>query len=275
MSKLRLAGSSVLLIAAALVGGTIIGSVAAATAPQANPAERADPQVRANAPVRGVAPAAEIQNAKPDAEAAAKRCADFRKAFAANLGVEESALVPAAKKAAISMIDAAVADGRMTKEAGEKLKARVDGADTDACRLLAGRIGAGSGAGAGGNGGGRDGDGGGPALGVAKDGLSAAAKALGMTPAELGAALRSGETLKQVATAKGVAYATVSEAVVAAVKGDLDAAVAAGKIAQARADRILERLTKNLADGRLRNGRPANPGGPAGRAAPTQPTTGG
>jgi hypothetical protein len=44
---------------------------------------------------------------------------------------------------------------------------------------------------------------------------------------------------------------------VASVKADLDAAVAAGTIRQPRADRILDRLTKNLADGRLRNAAPA------------------
>ena len=250
MSKLRLAGLSGLLVAAALVGGTIIGSVAAATAPQVS------------APVRDVAPAVEADpNAKPNAEAAAKRCADFRKAFAANLGVPESALTPAAKKAAISMIDAAVADGKMTKDAADRLKARVEAADAEACKLLAGRIGAGPGPGAG--------AGAGAALGVAKDGLTAAAKALGMTPDDLGAQLRAGKTLKDVATAKGVSYATVTAAVVASVKADLDAAVAAGKIPQARADRILERLGQNLADGHLRGPRPGAPN------APAAPATGG
>lgn len=253
MSRLHLAGFSGLLIAAALVGGTLIGSVAAATAPSTG------------APAQDVVPAVDARPA-PDAEAAAKRCADFRTAFAANLGVEESALAPAAKKAAISTIDAAVAAGTITKAAGDRLKARVEAADADACRLLAGRIGvprAGAGARA--------------ALGVAKDGLTAAAGALGMTPAELGAKLRAGESLKEVATAKGVPYATVSAAVVASVKSDLDAAVAAGKIRQAREDRILDRLTKNLADGRLRNAlpsTPADPADPAGPAAPAAPGTG-
>ena len=254
MSKFRLAGFAGLLVVAALVGGTIIGSVAAATAP------------RLSAPDRAVAPAVDAKpDAKPDPAAVAKRCADFRKAFAANLGVAESALAPAAKKAVISMIDAAVAAGTITKEAGDRHKARVEAADADACRLLAGRIGGGPGTGAGPG----AGPGAGAALGVARDGLAAAAKALGMTPAELGAQLRSGKTLKDVATAKGVPYATVSAAVVASVKADLDAAVAAGTIPHARADRILERLGQNLADGHLRGPRSGAPDGPA------APTTGG
>ena len=89
-------------------------------------------------------------------------------------------------------------------------------------------------------------------LGVVKDGVTAAAKALDITPAELGADLRSGKSLKEVAETRGVPYETVSAAVLAAVKADLDAAVTAGTIKQARADRILDRIERNLADGRLR-----------------------
>jgi hypothetical protein len=91
----------------------------------------------------------------------------------------------------------------------------------------------------------------------------------------LGGRLRGGETLKDVATAKGVPYATVSAAVVAAVKSDLDAAVAAGTIKQAREDRILARLQANLADGRLRGPRPAAPAAPAASGAPAGGGTGG
>ena len=101
-----------------------------------------------------------------------------------------------------------------------------------------------------------------------KDALTAAAGALGITPAELGAQLRSGKSLKDVATAKGVPYEKVSAAIVTSVKADLDAAVAAGTIKQARADRILARLQKNLADGRLRHANPAAPQAPTGTPEP-------
>lgn len=242
MSTLRLAGTAGLLVAAALVGGTIIGSVAAGTLP------------------RTTEPAMTVLAAPSAAPAAGARiaeyCADFRRAFAANLGVEESALAPAAKGAATATIDAAVASGELPKAAGERLKTRIEAADADGCALLAGRIGALKAAGAA------------RPLGAVKDGMTAGAKALGITPAELGAELRSGKTLKDVAAAKGVPYATVSAAVVAAVKSDLDAAVAAGTIKQARADRVLERLERNLADGRFRNARPQQPAGPAGSVAP-------
>jgi ribosomal protein S20 len=240
MSTFRLAGYAGLLVVAALVGGTIIGSVAASTAARPTPA---------------AAPAAVASSPAPAGAGIARYCADFRRAFAANLGVDESALAPAAKSAAISTIDAAVAAGQIKSAAGDRLKARIERADADGCALLAGRIGAARVAAGGG-------------LGIVKDAVTAAAKALGITPAELGAKLRVGTSLKDVAEAKGVAYDTVSAAVRAAVKADLDAAVAAGTIKQARADRILARLERNLTDGRLRNARPVAPAGPGGSTAP-------
>ena len=226
MSRFRTAGVAGLLVLAALVGGTIIGSVAAATSSRVTSPE-------------GVAAAA---SPSPAARATGEYCAAFRRAFAANLGVEESALAPAAKAASLATIDAAVADGRMTKATGDRLKARIEKADADGCALLAGRL---ARAGA--------------VVGVAKDGLTAAAGALDMTPAELGAALRSGASLKDVAKSKGVPYETVTAAVIASVKTDLDAAVASGRIRQARADRMLARLERNLAAGRLRDARPGAP----------------
>ena len=85
--------------------------------------------------------------------------------------------------------------------------------------------------------------------------ITAAAKALKMTAAELRAALRDGKSLKDVASAAGVDYATVSAAVLAAATADLDAAVKAGKISQDGADRLLDRLKTDLDRGQLGKGR--------------------
>jgi hypothetical protein len=243
MSRLRLAGFAGLLVVAALVGGTIIGSVAARTLPQA-----AEPVTTGVAAPSAAAPAT--------ASRVAEYCADFRRAFAANLGVEESALAPAARKAAIATIDAAVASGELQAAAAERLKKRIEATESDVCALLAGKVGAFKAAGAA------------RSLGVVKNGVTAAAKALGITPAELGAELRGGKSLKEIADTKGVPVATVTAAVLAAVKADLDEAVKAGTLKQARADRILVRLERNLADGRLRNARPERTVAPAGSPAP-------
>lgn len=250
MSTFRLVGFAGLLVVAALAGGTIIGSVAASTL--SSPPRR-DPMAEPAA----AAPAA----AATGAPATGEYCADFKRAFAAKLGVEESALAPAARAAAIAAVADAVADGRMTKAAGDRLTARLEAATTDACAFLAGKLRAIKTAA-----GGRQG------LGVVRDGLTAAAKALEMTPAELGARLRSGTSLKDLAAGAGTPYATVSAAALAAVKADLDKAVAAGTIRQARADRVLDRITRALADGRLRAARPGAAGSPAPSPVPSAGT---
>ncbi len=141
-----------------------------------------------------------------------------------------------------------MADGDLTTAAGDRLKARLEKAPADGCAMLNGWRAKVAKA----------------AVNVGKDGLTAAADALKLTPAELRAELRAGKSLKDVAAAHDVPYATLTDAIVKAVKADLDAAVAAGNLKQARADRILERLEARLADGRLRPARPAatpTPGG--------------
>jgi ribosomal protein S20 len=224
MLNLRTAGLAGALVISALVGGTLISAVAAA------------PAVSAPDPVAAVA----APSGAP-ARAAGEYCKTFRAAFAADLGVTEAEMVAAARKAAASTIDQAVADGDVTKAAADRLKARLAAAPADGCALLNGWRAKVAKA----------------VVSVARDGLTGAADALKLTPAELRAELKGGKSLKDIATAQNVPYATVSDAVVAAVKTDLDAAVAAGKLKQARADRIIERLEQRLADGRLRNVRPA------------------
>jgi hypothetical protein len=86
---------------------------------------------------------------------------------------------------------------------------------------------------------------------------------------QLGAKLRGGASLKDLATAQNVPYQSLSDAIIGAVKHDLDAAVAAGTIRQPRADRVLDRLRQNLADGRLHNERAAAPAGSATAPGPT------
>src|SRR6478752_2693220 len=82
MSTLRIAGLAGLLVVAALVGGTIIGSVAATTLQPTTPSS-------AGAAASGAVAAA---SGAPAGTKAAAYCAEFRRAFAANLGVDVSAL---------------------------------------------------------------------------------------------------------------------------------------------------------------------------------------
>jgi ribosomal protein S20 len=226
MSTKRTIVLATALVISAVLGGTLISAVAAA-------------------PLTGQA-GASLVPAAPSAAATTtagtgEYCAAYRAAFAKELGVTEAKLTAAAKAAAIATIDAAVADGDLTADAADRLKTRIGqaGAGTDLCKTIAGRIGKIGKA----------------ALGVAKDALTAAADALHMTPADLRAELKASGDLKAIATAKGVDYQTVTDAVLDAVKADLDPAVKAGTITQARADKILDRLADRLADGRLRPAR--------------------
>src|SRR3954470_1445588 len=134
---------------------------------------------------------------------------------AKELGVQPSALSSALKKALDARVDAAVAAGRVTKEQGAEMKARIA---SDDFPLF----------GAPGMGGDHFGHhGGGP-------GLDAAAKYLGLTEAKLHTELESGKTLAQVAKAQDKSVDGLIAALKADAKTKLDAAVKAGRLTQAQ-----------------------------------------
>ena len=173
---------------------------------------------------------------------------------AKQLGVQPSALSSALKKALTARVDAAVADGRLTKEQGTELKARIA---SDDFPLF----------GPPGMGGGHFGHHGGP-------GLDAAAKYLGLTEAKLRTELESGKTLAQVAKAQDKSVEGLIAALKADAKQKLDAAVKAGRLTQAQETRMLADLDQRLGDfvnGKLMGrhqrgfdgpGRPDHDGGP-------------
>ena len=148
---------------------------------------------------------------------------------AKQLGVQPSALSSALKKALSDRVDAAVADGRLTKEQGAELKARIASDDFP----LFGPPGMG--------GGHFEHHGGGP-------GLDAAAKYLGLTEAKLREQLESGKTLAQVAKAQDKTADGLIAALKADVKQRLDDAVKAGRLTQAQETRILADLDQRISD---------------------------
>lgn len=198
------------MIVAALVGGTLISAALAApstTNPGTSGADLAD---------KGA------------------YCETWQKAFADDLGVSVSDLLPAAKAASVAAIDAAVAAGDLTAEQATALKEKVAAADgSNACRFLGHPF---------------LGDGNGPKAHFGGPLLSVAADAVGMDAGALMQALRNGDSLKDVATAQGKDYATVTKAIHDAAKTKLDAAVAGG-LDQARADEVLSKLDEALAAG--------------------------
>jgi hypothetical protein len=145
---------------------------------------------------------------------------------AKQLGIEPSKLSSALQKALEHRVDAAVAAGRLSKEEGDALKARIES--------------------------------GGVPLFHAGPGphrfrhhgpnLEAAATYLGLTRAELRNELESGKTLAQVATAHGKTADGLVQALLDAAKKKLDAAVAAGRLTRADADATLAGLKERITD---------------------------
>jgi len=148
---------------------------------------------------------------------------------AKQLGVTPSRLSSALKQALENRVDAAVADGRLTKEQGDALKARIEAEDYP----MLGGFGFGHHGGPGIRGFGH---------------LDAAAAYLGMTESELATELAGGKTLADVAKAKAKSVDGLVSALVADEKQELDAAVAAGRITSAQADEMLASAKQRFTD---------------------------
>jgi hypothetical protein len=104
-------------------------------------------------------------------------------------------------------------------------------------------------------GGGHGGPGGGEMGGRGGRGLDSAAEALGITADELRTALEGGQTIAEVAAAKGVDVQTVIDAMLADLKTHLDEEVAAGEHTQEEADQKLADATERITDS-VNNGMP-------------------
>jgi hypothetical protein len=167
---------------------------------------------------------------------------------AGQLGVQPEELSDALKQAYANRVDAAVAAGRLTKEQGEELKRRIQSDDF-------------------------------PVLGLGPRGFSprgfgphrrhggfghfgkfeAAASYLGMTKANLRAALVGGKTLAQVARDRGKSVDGLIQALLDDAERRLDEAVKAGRITEAEKRSMLAGLKPRITD--VVNGRVGPPGG--------------
>ena len=122
-----------------------------------------------------------------------------------------------------------------------------------------------AGFGHGGHGPGGMGSHGGPG-GLDADALTSAAKALGMTAADLTPALNGGQSAAAVAKTKGVDVRKVIDAIVASDKAEFAAAVKAGTMTQAQADQMVANLTTHVTN--EVNGVAGGPGGRGGFGGP-------
>jgi hypothetical protein len=160
-------------------------------------------------------------------------------------GVAIAKVIDAIVAADKAEIAAAVKAGTMTQAQADQQLADLAAHVTDEVNGVAG-----------GHGG--KGDHGGPG-GLDADDLTAAAKALGLTEADLTTALNSGKTAAAVAKEKGIDVQKVIDAIVAADKAELAAAVKAGTMTQAQADAMIANLSTHVTD--EVNGVAGGPGG--------------
>src|SRR5215217_5379549 len=163
---------------------------------------------------------------------------------AKQLGVEPAKLTAALKKALENQIDADVAAGRMTKEHGEAMKKRIEAGDYPLVDV-----------------GPRGGFGhGGLRAHVEFGGLDAAATYLGVTEEQLRTELAGGKSLADVAKAKGKSVDALVDALTADANEKIAAAVAAGRLTQADADRLTASLKEHVTE--MVNGTVGPRGGP-------------
>jgi hypothetical protein len=141
------------------------------------------------------------------------------------LGVTPSALSDALKAAFKARIDAAVANGTITKARGDELKARIDSGDVPFF--------------------GAPGLRGGPFHGPGHalfGALDAAATYLGVSESSLRESLMNGKSLAQIAKDKDKSVDGLVDAIVAAERKELAAAVSAGRLTDAQRDSIEQEL---------------------------------
>ena len=255
--RLLAAGGLVLLLL-----GALVASAAAMSGPGVNDQATVGQAAPSSSPAV-VAVASPVPGASASPDARTQACETYLENLATRLNVSVSTLEQALVGAAGDTIDQMVKDGRLTADQGAYLKGQLSAAD-GSCAAGPGHMGKGW------FGGmmmpfapgmdGFDGDRGemhGAGAGVPVDTtaiLDAAATALKIDRqtllTELGA-LKSGEDLKTIAQKHSVAYDTLSAAIRAEVKSQLDAAVAKGTIPADQATEALQRVDARLADGGL------------------------
>jgi hypothetical protein len=165
---------------------------------------------------------------------------EFLDSVAQHLGVSSEELDEAIKAAAIDRVDAALEEGRITKEQADALKERIESGDLPPFLgpLIGPRLEHGFGH---------------PPEGLPFHGhfffeekLSTAAEYLGLTEAELEEKLTEGSTLAEVAEAEGKSVDGLKQAIVDAARERIEEAVEDGDLKQSEADALLEGLEERI-----------------------------
>ncbi|OPX86813.1 MAG: hypothetical protein A4E53_02845 [Pelotomaculum sp. PtaB.Bin104] len=176
--------------------------------------------------VAGISFASEDQTGPPDMKAL---CQSFVAKLAVNLGIDESTLTAAMETTRQEIIDEAVEAGTITQEQADKLSAMNKDGFCVGFGFLGGKGGP---------------YGRGPGL-----NLEQMAGVLGMTAEELKAELDAGKKFEDIANAQGLTMEQFKEKMKEARQAEIAQAVADGKLTQAQADEMLQRIEQNR-DGR-------------------------
>jgi predicted XRE-type DNA-binding protein len=155
----------------------------------------------------------------------------FFDAVAKHLGISSQKLEDATKAAAIDQVDAALAEGRITKAQADALKARIDSGEYPPFfGPFPGHFHHG------------------PGLPLFGEKLSAAADYLGLTEAQLEDKLANGQSLADVAKAQEKSVDGLEQAILDAAQKKVDQLVEDGELTQAQADEMLSRLKSHIDD---------------------------
>jgi hypothetical protein len=158
----------------------------------------------------------------------------FLDSVAKHLGISSQKLEDATKAAAVDQVDAALKEGKITKAQADELKARIQAGEFPpfAGPLFGPRFG--------------HFHRGGPPLFGEK--LSAAADYLGLTEAELRTKLNTGQTLADIAKARGKSVDGLKQAILDEAEKKLGQLVEDGELTQAEADEMLARMKAHIGD---------------------------
>jgi uncharacterized protein YidB (DUF937 family) len=185
-------------------------------------------------PAAAAKPAVAPAQAPAAANSALSYCQDFVSHFAADLKTSSSKVDSAADQAFQQTLADAVQRGDLTQAQADAIAQKATGQAACANALsgigkqAAGKPGAGAANAA--------------LAKVMQAYLAAAASALGMQPADVAAALKSGTSLSELAQQKGVSESDFRSKLIAALQPQLDQAVSQGQLTKEQESEILQRL---------------------------------
>ncbi len=216
-------GAAAVLLAGGIYGGTALAQTGSSSA---SATTTASASASASAKPLGTA------STKPTASARAAQAQAGQQAFlahlASRLGVSTDTVTNAMKGAAKDMVADEVKSGKLTQAQADQIDQKID---IGKFPLGVGHFAPPPGA--------TGPRGAGFAPGQV---LQAAATALNMQPKDLGSQLAQGKSLKDVAAAQNVPYATVATTITSAVKPGLDQAVSSGKLSATQEQNILAQI---------------------------------